>query len=480
MASHKVLSATLFCLAFWMGQLTYAETIGSKISRAVGLSSAMKTKWNAKPVSAHGQVRMEGMHYLTTLPGQEHLTNSYLLSAKLVGYQETSWFDFAGDLSGGTFFSAGQSHVVVSEAYVATHGKDFKIYLGRKKMPWSEADRRWDLGLIQSRFALDLLRPEEQGLVGLFADYNRRNFQFTAMATPIFIPNMGSEYREEGGSLLTDSRWYRQPSQNYDFNNKINKIVYRLDVPDTLDLVNQPGAMMMARVGDKDKGAWVSVTGGYIPVSELILKRQNYKSASQERVDVTVSPEVTHHVVRAADAGYTFNNKVSAGVSYIAETPREKIPEKDWSIQSLRGIEAYAAFIDLSLSNFIISSLDMQIQYLKARGGNIVDIDHTGAPDDFTMFEERMKFKDALSVSVQGQLTSFLHKPIMTKFKYLYDYEQQGSLLNAELLYFPHRSWAVVLGGDVLGVKDEDHNPSSFLNQYRANDRYYGGVTYVF
>lgn len=480
MTRPRVLSAALFFIVLWTKQLTFAETVGAKISRAVGLSSAMKSPWNAKPVSAHGQVRMEGMHYLTAVPDQEQLTNSYLLSAKLVGYQETSWVDFAGDISGGTFFSAGQSHFAVSEAYVATKGKDFKIYLGRKKMPWSEVDRRWDLGLIQSRFAVDLLRPEEQGLVGLFADYNTRYFQMTGMVTNLFIPNMGSEYREEGGSLVSDSRWYRQPSQNYDFNSKINRIVYRLDVPEYMDLVAQPGAMLLLRVGDKDLGPWASISGGYIPVSELILSRQNFKSAAQERVDVTVSPAVTHHEVKAVDLGYNFNKKLSMGLSYISETPKEILPDPEWSTQSLKGIEAFAAFVDISLSDIIISSLNMQLQYLKARGGQIVDIDHAGQPDDFTMFDERMKFRDALSIAIQGQLTSFLQKPVMTKFKYLYDYEQLGSLLNYELLYFPKRNWAVVLGLDVLGVKQEDHNPSSFLNQYRANDRYYGGVTYVF
>lgn len=480
MNSHRFLSAVIFLMLSGWNSFTFAEGIGSKLSRAVGLSSAMKMKWNAKPIEAHGYIRMEGMQYLTDVPGEPQLSNSYFLSTRMKGYQETSWLDFAGDFSAGTFFTKGLSNFIVSEAYIATKGENFKIYLGRKKMPWSQADSRWDLGLIQSRYAIDLLRPEEQGLVGLFADYNSRYLRVSGMVTSIFIPHMGNEYREENGSLKTDSRWYRPPSSNYEFNNNINQIVYNLDVPDYLDLVQQPGAIVMARVGDKEYGPWASVSGGYLPASELALKRQNFKAAADERVDATVAPVVLHHEVRAADIGYNFKKDVSIGVSYISEKPKNLLPEPEWSIQNFEAIEAYAAFIEVDLKDFIISSLNVQLQYLKARGGGIVDVVASGAPDDFTIFDERMKFKDALSLEVRGHLTSFIKKPIMSKFKYLYDYEQQGSITSLEFLYFPSKKWAVVIGGDVLGVKDDQYAPSSFINQYRANDRYYGGATYVF
>jgi hypothetical protein len=68
----------------------------------------------------------------------------------------------------------------------------------------------------------------------------------------------------------------------------------------------------------------------------------------------------------------------------------------------------------------------------------------------------------------------------VTRFKYLYDSDQRGSLVNTEFLYYPDQKWALVAGADILGVQDESYKPSSFLNQYRANDRFYGGMTYVF
>jgi hypothetical protein len=64
--------------------------------------------------------------------------------------------------------------------------------------------------------------------------------------------------------------------------------------------------------------------------------------------------------------------------------------------------------------------------------------------------------------------------------KYLREFDQQGDLVGAEMSLQATRSWAVSVGADVLSVDNEDSVDGTFLNQFRANDRYYGGLTYVF
>lgn len=477
MRGRTYLAAMLLSVA--MAPKSKAQTTSLKLPQAEGANSVQAPVRPSSPATVYGQIRMEGMQYMTTIPEAPNLTYSQLLSARLSGLKETSWADFAGDISGGTFFSRGQSHLVVSELYVASKGRDFRVFAGRKKKDWSELDRRWQLGLWQPKFAIDTLRPEEQGLTGLFADYNTRGWEVVGFATPMFIPSMGPEIREEGGGLVSDSRWYRAPSRDYDFNNNINTIQYSLDIPETAKLASNGGAALMGRLGDKDRGPWVVVSGGYLPVNELILKRKNFKDVSEEKVDVTVSPDVTHHVVKSIDVGYS-RGRTKVSVSYLEDDPVEKRPEVDWSIQKLEPIRAYGAALDFSLSDILTKTLAFQVEYLKVDGGGITDILPNGQPDDFTMFDERLKFTNALSFRVEGQLATFFNRPFVTRFKYLYDYDQRGSLLNTEFLYYPSQKWAVVVGGDVLGVQDEEHAPSSFLNQYRANDRFYGGMTYVF
>lgn len=480
MRGKSYLAALLFSVV--MIPKSKAQTTSLKLPQAEGVSSLQNPleESSSKPMQVYGQIRIENMQYLTPIPEQPGLTYSQLLSARLSLLKETSILDFAADASGGTFFSKGQSHTMVHEAYMSTRTfGNLKVSLGRKKKEWSEVDHRWNLGLWQPMYSIDALRPEEEGLTGLFVDYNTQGWEILAFGTIVNIPNMGADIREDNGGLAADSRWYRPPSRDYDFNSNINTISYKLDIPDQLDLVKNGGGAMMARMGNKENGPWVVVSGGYLPVNELILKRAAYKSVSTDKVDVTVTPEVTYHTIGSMDLGYTFGS-LKASISYLADDPKEIRPDGDLSIQKLKPLQAYSAAIDFSMANILVRPITVQCEYLKVVGGGIQDITSSGAPDSFTMFDSRLKFTDAVQIKLEGQVATFFRRPFVTRFKYLYDYDQRGSLLNTEFLYYPHQKWAVVAGADVLGVQDENYDKSGFLNEFRANDRVYGGMTYVF
>lgn len=431
--------------------------------------------------SFFGEVRFETMQYLTPLADSPNLTTSEYLSARFAGlYQSENSpnLNYAMDMSAGTFFIRSQSNYLVKELYGSyKFSEETKLTVGRKKYDWSVLDSYWLTSIWQPNFAIDLLRPEEQGLFGFFMDYKRDNVEFVGFATPVFIPSIGPEIREEGGSLVSDSRWYRRPSNNYNFNDRINSVTYKLSIPDIQELLVKPGMGFSGRVGDKEVGPWITTSFGYKPMNQLLLKRQNYKVIDQDQVDVKVKPDASYHGVLSTDVGYTIAD-VKTTLSYIEDNPIEKKPEVDWAIQSPQGFRAYSILFDFQLPNFFDRSLQMQVAYLRVFGGDIIDITTEGR-DTVTLFDERFKFKNAVSVKVQGPLFRISQKPLVTKISYLYDYIQRGTLVGTEFHYFPATHWSVLLGADFLGVQNEDSS-SSFLNQYRANDRVYGGLSYVF
>ncbi|WP_413581936.1 transposase [Bdellovibrio sp. HCB288] len=468
-------------ISVFAGSNSIAAESSLRIPKAEGVSKVKNPEKSddSRPAYVYGQIRMEGMQYFTAVPDAPQLSNSQLLSARLSVLKEASWIDSAFDVTGGTYFARGQNHMILHEAYVASKGDEFKVFAGRKKKDWSDIDHRWNLGLWQPYLTLDALRPEEEGLTGIFFDYNKKNYQVLLMVTPMFIPSMGPDVREEGGGLVADNRWYRAPSRDYDFNSRINQISYKLDIPEQAKLVNNGGASVMTRIGDKSKGTWIVASAGYLPVNDLLLKRQAFKQTSADKVDVTVSPAVTYHKIASVDVGYSFK-AVKTTISALADEPEAKLPEEEWSMQSLKPLQAYSAAVDFALNDIITRPIAVQISYLKVVGGSIVDITSVGEPDDFTLYDSRLKFSNSLMLQLEGQIATWFRRPLVTRIKYRYDYDQRGSLLNTEFQYFPTQKWAVVLGGDVLGVQDEGHMPSSFLNQFRANDRFYGGMTYVF
>ncbi len=431
--------------------------------------------------SFFGEVRFETMQYLTPLAESPNLTSSQYLSARLAGIGQSKDYpniSYAMDMSAGTFFIRSQTNYLIKELYASYKiNEATKAIVGRKKYEWSSLDSYWLTSVWQPNFAIDLLRPEEQGLFGVFFDYKQDDAEFVAFATPVFIPSIGPEIREEGGSLVSDSRWYRRPSNKYNFNDRINSITYKLNIPDIQDLLGKPGMGFSGRLGNKDTGPWITTSVGYKPLNQLLLKRQNYKVIDQDQIDVKVKPDATYQGIFSTDIGYTFLD-VKTTLSYLEDNIVEKKPEPDWAIQSPQGLRAYSVILDFQLPNFFERSLQMQLGYLRVFGGEIVDITNEGQ-DSMTLFDERLKFKNALSVKLMGPLFKIKQKPLVTKVSYLYDYQQKGTLVSTEFHYFPADSWSVLVGTDFLGVQEEDTS-SGFLNQYRANDRVYGGMSYVF
>jgi len=427
----------------------------------------------------YGQLRLEGMKYFTEIPETPELTYSQFLSGQLSYVGETEWLENAADISAGTFFSLNQSHIVVHELYTSPRTQDYRVYVGRKKHTWSEADHDWNLGVWQPYFELDSLRPEEQGLTGVFFDVNREKWQMMMLATPIFIPSMAANVREENGGLVADSRWYHAPSRQADLiNDKPTTITYKISIPEAAKLAAHGGYAFHGRAGNKEKGLWLATSAGYTPVNQLLLKR-NVKYQINKDVGVIVSPDVTYHSVFSADMGYSVGN-ARATASYIQDNPKMVKPDPDWAIQELSGLRAYSAGVEWTTPKIFSRSILMQLSYLRVDGGNVQDVGSDGQPDDLNLYDQRMKFTNAMKIKVQGELARLFRRSLVTKFSYLYDKDQKGSMVNTEFLYYPSQAWAFVMGADILGTDDETVKPTGFLNQYRANDRFYGGMTYVF
>ncbi len=114
---------------------------------------------------------------------------------------------------------------------------------------------------------------------------------------------------------------------------------------------------MMGRIGDKEQGPWMVLSGGRLPVNELILKRSIIKPATEDSVDVTVSPDLTYHSIYSSDIGYTFSNGVKFSLSYLQDDPEEKRPDPDWAIQKIKPIRAYATAVDFSLGQYLYPKL---------------------------------------------------------------------------------------------------------------------------
>lgn len=432
--------------------------------------------------SVFGQIRLENLQYLTSIPESPNLTRSQFLSGRLsmTSLSESPWsFDYVADVIAGTFFSQRQTHWMVNELSMSTLlNTNLRTSVGRKKYDWNELDQYWQTSLWQPQYSIDALRPEAQGLTGLFFDMDTEKLQVLGFYTPVFIPTVGAEIREENGGLVSDSRWYKAPSQTINLGNNANSISYRLDVPDRVKLIDNWGEGLLVRVGTKSSGPWMVLAAADKPVNDLVLSRNITVGINTEGV-VIVEPDVVRHYIWSSDIGYSFES-VKVIFSYLADRPHVKLPKAEWATQKLLPLQAYSGIIDLSLAGLVSRPLQVQVGYLKVFGGGIEDIESDGQKSDFTLLDTRLRFTNTFSAKAQGSFFNISNRPLITKVFYFYDWDQLGSLTGLEFQYLWSPTWTLLAGADFLGADESTDKPNGFLNQFRANDRVYGGLSYVF
>lgn len=434
---------------------------------------------SASRASIFGEVRFESLNYLSALDEAKKLTNSQFLSGRI---SVTSFSKDPGvingelDISAGTFFSLKQSYYSLREFYASTYLNEVsQISLGRKKHQWSEIDRIWEFGLWQPRYNIDALRPEDNGLTGLFFDYQAEKFQLLVFGSTLFIPTVGPEIREEDGQLVADNRWYRPPSNQVD---NIS-LSYKLEIGNILDLVSQESYALHMRFGEQEKGPWLALAGGRKPINDIAFERLVRGVSANSEAEFVVGPRVTHHLIFSTDVGYQFENgKVS--FSYFEDQPESLLPPPDFAVQKFEPIRIYTTQMEYSTKDFLNRTLLLQAAYLKTYGGGIQDIDSEGRDDEITLFTSRYRFSDALRFNLLGELTSIYSRPLVTKFGFTRDFEQKGSIMSLELQYQWNRDWSYLAGFDALSVDENQSRDDGFINSFRANDRIYAGAAYVF
>jgi hypothetical protein len=262
------------------------------------------------------------------------------------------------------------------------------------------------------------------------------------------------------------------------------KLVYDLDVPGISKLIRNPGAGARLSWGGDAPGLWASVNYGNKPMNALLLR---YKRAlvlpetDPLTGEVTVSPEVGYHEIFGADIGLRYGETGKLALSYLEDRPKLTLPEDPWVQQQPRQLRSFGLHASQMFQTPMAQNpLKVSMMYLRVQTDAVLDYDSLGR-DQGSLFEERTQFTRAAQFKFESQGVLY-GKKYDSSLKYLREFDQKGSLWGAELKVYPNQDVGLFVGADILGVDDieADPNDGRFLNQFRANDRVYGGLSYVF
>ncbi len=371
------------------------------------------------------------------------------------------------------------SYFAVPELYIANSSQNaFQWTLGRKVASGSEIDQRFNLGLINPVLTQDYIHYESQGLTGLSAVYTASYFKLGFGFMGLYVPNQGPMVEEDNGQIITANRWAKKPPVQFAFNNQNKAIVYSIKDYKFEDIIFNSGARAELALGQKSETPVLSLSYSRQPINEVVLARETY--ANLDIIgQVQLAPVVVYTKNVTADLSYK-KGAATYFASFIQDAPENKSAPEYHSIQNLEGITGYAMGLEYQIDNKYFHNLISEISAAEFYGGKISDLNSDGGENIFTFTKQRLQFTRPLQFKVQSDFNVLGQKKLTTVVKWLYDQKQRGTMFSGQLALQQTQALQLSLGADVLGKDDENLKDELFLDQYKSNDRVYGGMVYVF
>ncbi len=380
-------------------------------------------------------------------------------------------------LSKSSYFAAPEFFVGLSSENAAADEKS-QVVFGRKIKNFSFLDQQQNLGLFNSYFTNDMIRYQQQGLVGVHTELQFKKIGFYAGYYPIYLPNQGPQVYEEDGEIRSSNRWSQKPPSQFRFGNLDREIVYAIRDYDIDDIIQNGGEGLSLYFGESSQRPWIQASYARKPVNQIPLTRDTYGTASNFIGQVNLSPVVTYSQAQAVDLNFDIAN-IKSTISYLEDRVFNKVAAEGETLQFLKPLKMYGIWVAVDFSEFFRRKMEIEVSYAELNDGEIQDLLADGRTSIFTYTGQRSLFKKPVSVKLNSELLFIESRPLSTAFKWTYDEFYNGSLFSGSISYQTLARLNLNFGFDLLGVEEETKE-AHFLQDKQANDRVYGGLEYVF
>jgi hypothetical protein len=477
-------------LCFWCSQSSAnARTQSSKLNAFSPQAPAqIKLPQSAAPRSSGFVQRVFTAHHYTYLSSdsrnfrEDAATTMPSFDLRIVSEASQSG---AGAIDIETRFNANEEtfYFRPMELYTQINlAKSKKLFLGRKKMPWSRSDQLWKRGLVEPRHMDDPLEAKRAGLLGAFFAQQSGDTRFFAFASPLFVPEFGPRQSVADGRFFSKNPWFRPPPSQVQLQNGLADVEYQLDAPDVLSIVTRPGGGVGFRqtVGPS---AFLESSYLYKPMNQLVLGFPFVLELGNEgettSVDVVVSPRVGYHHIANLTIGKQFSDGSLIYSEVIFERPEDNLPPQTWIAKQNAAATVVNLTLEKSFATVTNPNRKAWLSFSNVNGGDVGDSGNFSG--ETSLFERRYMFQQSVMTGWQGRWFQIGKVVVSNMSRALYDISQRGYLLSSEFNLRFSRSLSGLLKFDTLGNFALDGQiTDGFLSNYRANDRASLGVRYVF
>ncbi|MBY0554213.1 hypothetical protein K2P97_06770 [bacterium] len=481
---YKAPSLTLsigFCIAF-LGLLAHAQTTSTTVSAPQGTTTykAPKAKKSSDELTTGFGVALKAISYTESSAVD---SNSQQQVQAEFNMKKTGSFFTETNIMVGTFSHPNSFHYAFPQAFVGFGSSNSNVTIGRKLENLSFADTFFHFGLLQSHFTSDNIEFIQGGLTGVAGHLSSGSMGIMGSFNPIFIPNQGPETTAESGKIVSSNRWAPQPPSKFKFGDQHRDINYAINDYKITDIISHGGYMVNAYAGAGANPKRPLLVASYSkkPINEVALSRDTFSNIANFEGYVYLTPVVVRHEVQAYDLNMDYRNFKST-LSYIADQPDNVQAKNLEFMQQLNPLSIVTLYAAIDLSSQFGKKFEAYAAAASITGGEIKDVDANGNESIFTVATSRTQFKKPIKFGVISEMFFIYNRALEADLNMTYDSELKGSLLSAKFKYEAMKNLNLTVGADVIGVEKElpDGEQGNFLDQNKANDRFFGGVKYVF
>lgn len=428
--------------------------------------------------------------YLSEVQHSAQESNFTQISAQLKLEPKTRrWLTYKIDgRAQGALNAKGESYVGVPEIYSATDTGPVQVTVGRRRRTWSRLDEQFHLGVWQPELRWDYLAPEQQGLTGLFVQAKAsESLRFTLFGSYVNIPDQGPQYRLENGQFKSSNRWFQQPSGAFGLFKDTPyatdaPLFFDIDRPSNEDLFLNP-SLGVGMDYDAESGYFLHTNYAYKPRNQIHLGLEgvaNLGGRAPVEVNAIIHPKIIMHHVATVETGFDGQDQ-RAFVSLTAERPeRSGFPSAYEEAPLDDVVIAGAAYQHYAGSWFLRRPSWLQYSYMRVFAVGSKSKESALQQDDLQSSLDRYPLKSVAALDWKIRLAEKASNRVEWTNRYWYSPPEQGGWLSSHLDWSQGAlTWR--LGADVLGSRVEPRSRDAGLfTRYRTNDRFFGGVSYVF
>lgn len=429
--------------------------------------------------------------YLGETRSANQSSNYTLLSGDLNVEAQTEGFNFKlNPVAQGAVESSEEFYFGVPEAFVQPRkiASWMNLTIGRQKRTWSRLDEEFNLGVWQPQLRWDYLAPVQQGLTGVFFDWDvSRQLRLTFFTSPVAIPDQGPSYRLSNGQFQSSNRWFEQPHSRLSFQgtrqSKEAPLYFKLDKPSEEEIIMHPSFGLGVHY-KSESPFFAQANYAYKPRNQIHLGLEcdacgNLGGPQPLEVTAIIHPKIVNHHVFTLETGFERIDD-SGWISGIVDVPNDSGFPEAYQEAPLTPVFIAGVGYQHHIGELIGRPALMRYSYMKAfelkseSKGSLVEDDQVQSSLD------RYPFQELFATELRIQLTRSKRNLWNLNNRLNYSIPEQGSWLSSSI------SWSqgpmtLMLGMDILGATvDPNSEKAGLFSNYRANDRFFGGLNYVF